>query len=153
MNQTLIVKHSWHVCTTPNKIWVQVIKSRYMRGRKTLDIQSTAIPDSWAWSSIQFCSKVLKLGICYQLGRNLKDSILVDPWVLQLPNFIIPLATPLPNNLSNVRQLIQPGEGRWGQGKLSRLFPSSVIDHILHILIIDREHDKLIWTPSTSRLW
>lgn len=46
MNQALIAKLAWHIYTTLNKICVQLIKSRYMRGRKTLDIQSNVIPAS-----------------------------------------------------------------------------------------------------------
>lgn len=40
MNKALVAKLAWQVYKESKKIWVQLIRSKYLRGRKLLDVES-----------------------------------------------------------------------------------------------------------------
>lgn len=47
VNRALITKLAWNICTVAEKPWVQLIKAKYLRGRKLLDVQRTEWAISW----------------------------------------------------------------------------------------------------------
>lgn len=96
MNQTMITKLNWQVCTEDHKVWVQLVRAQYLRGRRRLDFEHTHKTCSWIWGGITQCVNLLKRGLCFQVGKQSKLIIGTNSWLLSLTNFKIPLDTQLP---------------------------------------------------------
>lgn len=47
MNLALISKLTWSIIRNEPKVWVQLIKAKYLRGRRILDVERTSITLSW----------------------------------------------------------------------------------------------------------
>lgn len=52
INRALITKLVWSVCEDGPKPWVQLIKTRYLRGGKVLDVQGTERAVSWIFGEV-----------------------------------------------------------------------------------------------------
>lgn len=68
VNIDFITKLGWCLCTKPGSLWVQMIRSKYLRGRQTLNFQHTSQVASWTWSGIRNCYGLLRKGICVSMG-------------------------------------------------------------------------------------
>lgn len=79
-NIAYITKLGWKLCTEGNRIWVNLIRSKYLRGRQKTDFQTTSRFASWIWQGISGCKNSLDNGICYSIGQDSKIKIQVDPW-------------------------------------------------------------------------
>lgn len=62
MNMAMVTKLNWQVCTKKNKVWVSLLKKRYLRGRGQLEFKNSHQSHSWIWRSIQHCAELLKKG-------------------------------------------------------------------------------------------
>lgn len=47
LNLALISKLTWSIIHNKPKVWVQLIKANYLRGRRILDEERTSITSSW----------------------------------------------------------------------------------------------------------
>lgn len=70
INLAFVTKLGWNLCTQPSKTWVQLIRSKYLRGRKITDFQHTVKSSSWIWARIRKCQDSLQKGLCIMVGRN-----------------------------------------------------------------------------------
>ena len=41
VNKAFVTKLGWYLCNKQEKTWVKIMKSKYLRGRKLLDIEQT----------------------------------------------------------------------------------------------------------------
>lgn len=78
INRSFITKLAWNVCTTPGKIWIHLIKVRYLRGRQFLDIEKTVQTASWI-VELAAASLSLNRGSAIRLLRILTLESLVTP--------------------------------------------------------------------------
>lgn len=69
-NIAFVMKLGWKLCTDLNKIWVRVIRSKYLRGKQVTYFQYTARAASWIWQGIKWCKDYLDHGLCYSIGQN-----------------------------------------------------------------------------------
>lgn len=67
----MAMKLNWTISTTPSKLWVQLIRSRYLRGRRNLDFEQTNHNPSWIWGASP------NVGLCSLEG--LAISFVRDP--------------------------------------------------------------------------
>lgn len=111
VNRALLTKLNWLLCTAPNKIWVQLIRSRYLRGRRNLDFQHTHQSSSWIWGGITHCGDILARGACYQVSRNSRCNLRLESWIPSMPTFILPAELDFPPELQLVRDLMN-SDGR-----------------------------------------
>lgn len=58
MNNAMITKLNWQICTEDQKIWVQLVRDRYLRGRRRLDFDQTHKTCSWILGGITMCRRI-----------------------------------------------------------------------------------------------
>lgn len=90
MNTARVMKMNWQMQSTPSKLWVQLIRACYLRGKCRLGWQQTQQNSSWIWGGIKKCEELLDNGICYQIGRHSTARIREDAWIPSIKNFKIP---------------------------------------------------------------
>lgn len=150
VNLALLTKLNWQLNITPHKPWVQLIRAKYLRGRRRLDIDPSPISSSWLWSGLKTCGELFKKGACYQIGVNSNARICGDPWLPSFPSFTIPADTNLPPNFILMRDLMANDGKTWDSSMIRQLFTPSMARYILDTPILDREHGTFVWTPSMS---
>lgn len=64
-NEVFITKLIWQLNTTKDKLWVKVLRSKYLRGLNFLDENLRSDQPSWIWSSILKCREAFLKGACY----------------------------------------------------------------------------------------
>lgn len=150
INVDFITKLGWQVCSEPNRIWVQLIRSRYLHGRRTLDFQHTAKQSSWVWNGIRKCETSLQNGLCHTIRKHSTVNIREDQWIPDLPNFRPPTTLDIPPDLRFVSDLMNTDQAAWNQQLILSVFPPSLSKIILSIPIFDKEHDPFVWSPSAT---
>lgn len=65
MNTKYITKLGWQICTEPQRTWVKLIRSKYLRGRRVTKFQKTTSASTWIWNGITSCRDSLFNGLCY----------------------------------------------------------------------------------------
>lgn len=70
INIAFITKIGWQFCTDSHRPWVQLVRAKYLRGRRIIDFQHKTQASSWLWSGICHCYGSLRRGLCIQIGRN-----------------------------------------------------------------------------------
>lgn len=102
MNSTYITKLGLQLVSNPNKNWVQLVCSKYLRERWILDFQQTTQASSWVWSRIRKCYGSLWNGVCIKVGCNSTARIYEDPWLPKASNFKVLDGTPRSDNFTLV---------------------------------------------------
>lgn len=149
-NRALVSKVAWQLCRNNDKIWVKLIRSKYLWGRKLLDVERLPTAPSWIWGSITKCIALLKAGCCYQVGATTDTRTRFDPWLPNFTSFRPPSNISIPPQLYFVRDLMMDSGQQWNSERIRRIFPPHISTHILHTPILTTEQDRLIWTPSTT---
>lgn len=106
VNTVYITKLGWYVCTRREKTWVQLIQSKYMRGRRVLDFQQTVKASSSIWPGIRRYYESLREGICVKVGRNSVANIWDNPRLHHLPNFMLPTEFNVNHQVVRIRDLM-----------------------------------------------
>lgn len=112
-NTAFITKLAWRLCTEKQRPWVELIRSTYLRGRRTLDFQHAGQRASWIWYGIKSCYDSLRKGICCKIGPYSLDHTFEDPWLPDLPNFYPPPPLQPAARLFYVRNLMSPDGSTW----------------------------------------
>lgn len=147
-NRSMVTKLAWSVHLDDHKPWVQLIRARYLRGMKLLDVQATEKAVSWVWGSIRQCIPTLQQGTCFQVSINSKVDILEDPWLLIIADFRIPNQVRISPNLQFFKHLMKDGEAAWDKVKISIIFPLEIVSKIINSPILEEGQERLIWVPS-----
>lgn len=150
VNTALVTKLAWSICVDENKPWVKLIKAKYLRGRKLLDVQGTERAISWVWGSIKQCIPFLREGACFQVATLSKLNIKDDPWIPSIPGFRVPDSVVIPPHLHFVWRLMKGDGSSWDDRLVSAVFPPAISQKILQLPILDEGNERLIWEPSTS---
>lgn len=150
MNIAFATKLGWHLCTDHGRLWVQMIRSKYLRGRRTLDFQHTARAMSWTWSGIRNCYGSLRKGLCVKVGYNSTTRVYEDPWIPGLPDFVLPREVQAKDGIYFVRDLMLPDKTEWDRNLVTAAFAPEISNLILSIPLHAREHDSFVWAPSSS---
>lgn len=90
MNIAFITKLGWKICIEPQKTWVKLIRSKYLRGRRVTDFQRTNCASTWFWNGIVSCKESLQNGLCVSVGQHSVLRIREDPWLSNFPLFNFP---------------------------------------------------------------
>lgn len=149
-NIAFITKLAWHLCTDSTRLWVQLVRSKYLRGRRVLDFQQTTKSASWLWSGVRLCYGSLRTGLCIKIGQNSSALVYIDPWIPRLPCFTIQGEIQPVDHITFVRDLLEPDRRTWNVGLVTATFPPAISQAILSIPVIEGEHDTFVWFPSAS---
>jgi hypothetical protein len=69
MNNALLAKLGWEMASNSDKMWVKVMKEKYLRGKSFLKALLKLI-FSWNWKGIWGSRNLLAKGICYKVSRG-----------------------------------------------------------------------------------
>ena len=150
MNKALVAKLTWEVVLNEDKIWVTVLKKKYVRNR---NFMKNPIPKnaSWASQSIFACREVIKKGMCHRIGNGFNTWIWEDPWIPNEPGFIPQARSGAIDNVHLVTDLIDQDTRQWDRGKLSILFEPATVNRILNIhLPRQLLGDQVFWCLTSS---
>lgn len=148
-NVALIAKLGWQMVTHGAKLWVQLIRSKYLRGRWNLSLEYNTQQASWIWKGISSINTFLQSGLCIQLGKHSIASIRTDPWLYSTHDHRFPQSLPVPDSPMFIKDLLLPDGIRWNRSLIQASFPTAISNMILHTPILDQEQDTLVWAPST----
>lgn len=87
VNRAFVAKLGWNSITNKRGLWIFLIKSKYIRGRKLLSMQNCPPTASWIMQSIWECKDFLVKNISFKLGSSPSLLIFNDPWIPSLPGF------------------------------------------------------------------
>lgn len=137
---------------TKDKPWAQLIKSRYLQGKNILEEYRDKTNSSWLWGGLKKCIHILRKGTCYQVGAGSELCIINTPWLPKLEGFQIPAQLQIQSQYQKIKDLLIAGS-EWNGSLVQSLFPSQISDLIMNTPILNLEHERLIWTPSSSGLF
>ncbi|CAL1377510.1 unnamed protein product [Linum trigynum] len=154
-NQALLAKIGWRILEEPQSLIAQVYKGKYFPSGTFLTAQARSCP-SWGWQSILFGHQLLESGLRWQIGNCQKAPLLTSSWIPQqhpLHPVYNPCVVPDGEGLK-VEEVIQQGEGRWDDKKLSQWF-DPVTCKAIKTIPLSRQNieDKLIWHPTSDGIF
>ena len=134
-NMALLTKMNWQMYVEPHKPWVKLIKAKYLRGRKLLDLEKSPIGAFWTWREMWECRRILRKGLSVKINRNSTAQIWTNPWIPGIPDFRLQphSSTVQPQQL--VRELIDQELGTWNYSLICNMFPTEVAREIFKIQI------------------
>lgn len=149
VNISLISKLGWNLLTNHSSIWVSLFQQKYIKYGNLLS--SPFSLGSWIWNGIVAIVPLLSRGACFLLCKNSSLPIWTSPWIPTLAQFVpvsrvssLPFSHPLA-----ISDLFHPFTSTWNTSLLIFLFHPHTASEILKI-IINHQHDSVLWTPSTS---
>lgn len=132
------------------KLWVQMLESKYLRQGESLLQASTLDGASYTWNSIVKATNHLHLGFQYRLGRGdislWYDKWLTDDYLCHLVPFVNIQDTQL--KAQNIFQ-----DGIWHFEKLSTPLPMETKKQIQSYILNDNMEDVIVWGPSGDKIF
>lgn len=152
INRALIAKLGWNILTEKNKLWVQILKAKYMRNEDLMHTTPKKA-QSWTWQSILQNQDLIEKGRCYMFNNGRTINIQEDPW---LPNIKGNKPHPneaLKNSLENIKvaNLIDHDNKNWKREYIYEIFDTNSVEAILNTRLQNLERsNELIWTPNNN---
>lgn len=87
LNTGLVSKLAWRFLTNANSLWVQLLKSKYQRGRPSWQLEKGPTP-SWVWCGVVKTMALIRQGACYLIGNGRSINVWLDPWIPNRPFFL-----------------------------------------------------------------
>lgn len=105
-NQALLSKIGWWILSGKDCPCVNVLRAKYKVRRNWINHQTVGSP-SMIWRSIESIKHLISHSACILVGNGNSIRIWEDPWIIDLPNFILrPKEWTNPDNALMVSQLI-----------------------------------------------
>lgn len=152
-NFALLGKMVWSLLHEENKLWVQVIKQKYMTSNSVW-LASRKANDSIIWRSICCVIEALRQGFALRMGNG-STSVWYSDWVgigplCQLVNFV---------NISDTNLQLKDlwDNGSWCLDRLATQLPTFVRDAIMHVPIPVNVHEGLadcwVWKGGSDGVY
>lgn len=68
-NKALLAKMGWQIQNNLEKLWVQIIRAKYLKGSFVWDAEAS-VGNSWFWKGITRVAVILKSAACFQIGSS-----------------------------------------------------------------------------------
>ncbi|XP_019150780.1 PREDICTED: uncharacterized protein LOC109147628 [Ipomoea nil] len=149
-NMAFLTKMAGHVLTHPDKLWVKIMKEKYVKNGNFFSTPVTA-NSSWGWRSIMKGKNILCKGLRWRIGTGASISFWHDRWVGDSPLAeTIPL--PATGNCSNLKvRDVMLNNCAWNIDALESLVPVNIIHQIRAIPIpVTSQIDRPFWPLSNS---
>lgn len=144
VNIAHVTKLGWKVCTKPTRTWVKLIRSKYLRGRRTVDFQTTSTNSSWIWNGIRRCKVSLDRGLCFKIEEGSFVRICEDIWIPDLPNYKLHEDLLVTIDIQRITDLIQEDRKSWNVELIKVEFSKYISKLILTIPICNGEQDSFV---------
>lgn len=152
-NLALLTKLGWQILTNEDKLWVKVMKEKYVNQGGFFNTSSTN-PCSWSWRSMMKGKETLKKGVKWKIGTGSAVNFWDDWWLGNGPianyeNVQVPEAY----KHATVGQFITR-ERNWNVSILEGIIPDNILDAIraYPISVEDNRIDTRSWPHSGTGL-
>ncbi|KAL2906857.1 hypothetical protein RDABS01_005567 [Bienertia sinuspersici] len=144
-NLTFMAKLGWKILTDENKLWVKLLRERYLRKCNFMD----AIPNqgqSQLWRDVLKGRDILSTSLIMGIGDGSQTSLWYHHWVGVSPIYQL-MAVEVPENIAHWRVADIIVGNSWSLDSISHLIPSSLIPEIMAIPISSSNHieDRVRW--------
>ena len=80
INSALLSKLGWNLLTEENKLWISLVKAKYLKNSNFFDYHlKNGV--SFSWKSIVTAREVLRKGVLFNLGDGKSIKPWKDPWI------------------------------------------------------------------------
>lgn len=150
VKESFIPKLCWQVSMGVDRWWIQLIQSKYLGGRRSLDNEQISNHGSWIWNNILKWMESLKRGLYLKVWSNTSLRIWEDPWIPSIPTFRPPFEFQTPNSPYFISDLMEQGHQEWDRQPILQIFPEHLANAIFKINIpLNVDQDTPIWTSSS----
>ncbi|XP_019167697.1 PREDICTED: uncharacterized protein LOC109163410 [Ipomoea nil] len=150
-NNALLAKLAWQLVTSHDKLWVKVMREKYVKNKNFFATPMIANA-SWGWRSIMRGRSIVELGAAWRIGNGLSLNFWSDWWTGDKPlAFMDEVTIPDSQSEAKVSDFILPNR-TWNVDKLSSLLPHDIIDGIraTPIAVCEQVSDSLYWPRSPT---
>lgn len=133
INKAFIMNLGWSVVTYQNNVWVKLVKAKYLRWRRLLDLENIPNNASWIIQGIWKARSWLSTNICYKIGCKSDLDIFLDPWIPYMEGFKPPRPNSWSHSIFKVHDLMCCNYSTWDVPLIQVSFPSTIKDCILSI--------------------
>lgn len=145
-NVSLLGKHVWDLLQNQDKLWVQLLSTKYLQQQNILTA-TLSQGASYTWRSIHRAAVYLKPGFLLRAGNG-DGSFWYEQWLEKGPICnLVPFVSIHDINL-RLRDVYHDGE--WHFERMATQLPNDVQMAIRSIFLSNDAHDLLIWGPSKS---
>ena len=88
VQQALLSKIGWWILSGKDCPCVNILKAKYKVRRNWINHQTVGSP-SMIWRSIESIKHLISHSACILVGNGTSIRIWEDPWIIDLPNFIL----------------------------------------------------------------
>lgn len=152
-NISLLGKLVWDTMHRPDKLWVQLVRDKYMDGQGRFDLFSSSATASYGWRSISKLASALKKGMVWRIGNGQEVSLWNDTWLDRGP--LRDLLEEVPPALTNLKvaDIIQDKE--WNLPLLDELGIGNVKQYISSIPIneVGEITDQVMWKHTANGIY
>ncbi|XP_008242862.1 PREDICTED: uncharacterized protein LOC103341160 [Prunus mume] len=151
-NLALLAKQSWRIISTPNALWVRILKARYYPDCEFKDAVLGHRP-SWIWTSILEGRDALMGRARVQIINGADTNIWGDNWIPD-NGIITPITHVPPNAPQMVSDIINLHNRTWSLDRVSSYLSWETQKQILAIPIgPSGQRDKLVWPWTSNGLY
>lgn len=97
INIAFVLNLGWFLLSDNNLIWLNLIRAKYLRGTKLLNVQNYPDNASWVVQGIWKVKRYLSQTVCYKIGFKSDLNIFQDPWILSIEGFKPAIPTSWPH--------------------------------------------------------
>ncbi|KAL6556199.1 hypothetical protein OROGR_005487 [Orobanche gracilis] len=150
-NSALLGKAFWQLCNNPNKLWVKVMRHKYLKRDSLFSVTSSS-NSSPVWKGILKARDELKLGFKFRLGDG-QSSVWYSNWsgIGKIAN-MVPYVHITDSNLC-LRDLIH--DNSWNLSSLYTSIPTNVqvlFDNVMPVIMPNGE-DGWTWTSNAKGIY
>lgn len=81
INLAFVSKIGWQLISSNDGIWINLIRAKYLRELKSLDMQKCPTHASWIMQGVWKCRHIISHNLCYKIGFNSNLPIFDTLWV------------------------------------------------------------------------
>ncbi|KAG8389002.1 hypothetical protein BUALT_Bualt02G0184100 [Buddleja alternifolia] len=154
MNSAMVSKLAWKMCEDNFLPWIQILKSKYLRGSNFMDQNETPRTSSKIWKSIMACKDSIRKGLISTISLHGCTRTWEDPWIPTIPGFI-PTSDHLTDEMKAqsylVRYFLNSDTCEWRLDRLHAVFHPDIVTEILKIRTPTRvEPRRILRAPSKN---
>lgn len=153
MKKAFLTKLGWRLIKEKERLWVDVLRSKYCEGNRALEDIKDKRGSSNAWKGINACVSTLKIS-CKSWVRNDKNTkFWLDNWLMDAPlRHYACRDVGLSETYAMVNEFWIPGVG-WDWDYLRDVLPSDILDRLADVTVSEEEDENndMYWWLEDSR--
>nr|KYP62996.1 Putative ribonuclease H protein At1g65750 family [Cajanus cajan] len=132
LNSLFCMKNCWQICTHPEKLWVQVVRSKYNCGNDLLPFVGRKANSSNFWKGLCSVWEPFRKGLVWRIGDGCSTNFWFDHWIPAIPKLISEADhfVPMQEINKHVADYVDQF-GEWNLSSIEHLLPPDIFNVIL----------------------